>query len=38
LIFYENISYNFILGSIIIFFAIFLIIEKRTQSEYKFLH
>ena len=37
-IFYENISYNFILGSIIIFFAIFLIIEKRTQSEYKFLH
>ena len=38
LIFYENISYNFILGSIVIFFAIFLIIEKRTQSEYKFLH
>ena len=37
-IFYENISYNFILGSIVIFFAIFLIIEKRTQSEYKFLN
>ena len=37
-IFYENISYNFILGSIVIFFAIFLIIEKRKQSEYKFLN
>jgi drug/metabolite transporter (DMT)-like permease len=38
IIFYENISYNFILGSIVIFFAIFLIIEKRKQSEYKFLN
>ena len=37
-IFYENISYNFILGSIIIFFAIFLIVEKREKSEYKFLY
>jgi len=37
-IFYENISYNFILGSIVIFFAIFLIIEKRKQTEYKFLN
>ena len=35
-IFYENISYNFILGSIIIFFAIFLIIRKGGQSEHNF--
>ena len=32
-IFYENISYNFILGSSIIFFAIFLIIKNRKQSK-----
>ena len=36
-IFYENISYNFILGSSVIFFAIFLIIKKRKQSEYNIL-
>ena len=35
-IFYENISYNFILGSIIIFFAIFLIIRKGKHPEYNF--
>ena len=35
-IFYENISYNFILGSIIIFFAIFLIIRKGEQPKHNF--
>ncbi len=34
-IFYENISYNFILGSIVIFSAIYLIINKGKQSEHK---
>jgi len=34
-IFYENISYNFILGSIVIFFALYLIINKGKQSEQK---
>ena len=34
-IFYENISYNFILGSIVIFFSLYLIINKGKQSEQK---
>jgi len=34
-IFYENISYNFILGSIVIFFSLYLIINKGKESEQK---
>ncbi|MBL52163.1 MAG: EamA family transporter [Candidatus Marinimicrobia bacterium] len=37
-IFHENISYNFIAGSIVIFFAIFLIIKNRKQTEYNILN
>ena len=34
-IFYENISYNFILGSIVIFFSLYLMINKGKQSGQK---
>lgn len=33
IIFYEDISYNFILGSIVIFFAILLVINTRFETE-----